>query len=107
MECVNPRGADFSVVLRRPFISGDALTNSTIMFASPAVFGFPSSRACASLAPVMLEKWAIAVRKPLSSAKSPEMISVSLRSFAKSSIERRDSGVVVRGRLRIDIVEEL
>lgn len=43
IEWVTPRGADFSSVLRRPFISGEGLINSTIMLASPIVLGFPSS----------------------------------------------------------------
>src|ERR1700750_827564 len=30
-ECVIPRGADFSITFRRPFISGEGLINSTIM----------------------------------------------------------------------------
>lgn len=54
----------------------------------------------------MLENRAIAVKKPWSSAKSLATISVSLRSFANSNIERRASGVVFRGKLRMEMVED-
>src|ERR1700733_13231027 len=79
-------------------------TTVTIMLAWPAVFGLPSSMACASEAAVAVSKRAIAVVNPWSSSNSFRTKSTSLRPFAKRSMVRRASVLVLRGSLRSRMV---
>lgn len=72
----------------------------TIILPCPAVLGLPSSIALASEALPIDVKRAMAVANPISSSSSVGTSSASFRSFAKRSIVRNDSGVVLFGNLR-------